>query len=154
MANSARKLPQGHPRTDTWLQVGWKLFQERPKMVPRGAEEGHKSDVKPQDKQEPPQDDDMTDMDPQPPAHAHFSPPPRGAIGTPKAIPKRTRTQEKIGPKTKKRKQAIQDDQRSVLGRSWSLSGCHVEAKHIKNWKTYYFVNCNFLDDAMVRRRF
>ena len=47
--NDRTRHRKWHPQTENWPQQSRKLPQEPPEMVPSGAEEGSKSDSKPQD---------------------------------------------------------------------------------------------------------
>jgi hypothetical protein len=124
-------------------------------VVPRGVEEGPKSDLQPQveRKNAPRRAHDR--LGPAKRAIRRLFPHPEGSIWAPQNDPKRSRKRSKIEAKIESRKKAIHDDQGPVLERSWSLWGRHVGARRPqKYWKTYYFVQNHFFEDKTVRKRF
>ena len=124
-----KTVPKRHPRTENWPPEGRKWHQERPKMVIRGAEDGPKSDPKPQDEKrtEPRRSQDR--LGPPKCRFAHYPCAPGRPFGTPKRL--------KIEAKIQDEKKAIQDDLGPVLERSWVDLGPILGSILSKNhWKT------------------
>jgi hypothetical protein len=122
-------------------------------VVPRGVEEGPKSDLQPQVERKNAPRRAQDRLGPAKRAIRRLFPHPEGSIWAFQNDPKRSRKRSKIEAKIESRKKAIHDDQGPVLERSWSLWGRHVGARRPqKYWKTYYFVQIRFFEDKTVRR--
>ena len=121
-------MPQNEPKR---AQDSPKQGQWRPKTAPRGAQEGQKSEPKPQDEKrtEPRRSQDR--LGPPTGRFAQFSGIPRGSIWEPKSAPKRNQKQSKIEAKNQDDKKTIQDDLGPVLERSWVVLGRHLGRENV-----------------------
>ena len=120
---SQKQTPKRHPRIENWSEEGPKSNQERPKMVPRKAEEGAKTIPNRKSNQEAHQDYPKSVLGPPQRPISTTARAPRGPIWAPQNDPKRSLKRSKIQAKIENRKKAIQEDQGPVLERSWSLWG-------------------------------
>ena len=123
-------------------------------MVPRGAEEGPKSDLQRQVERTNAPRRAQDRLGPAKGAIRRLFPHPQGTIWEPKTTPNSTPKRSKIEAEIDEAKTSIQDDLGPFLERSRFVWGRQVEAQITKKcWKTYYFVTNHFFEDNTVRRR-
>ena len=124
---SQKQTPKRHPGTENWPQEGRKWHQERPKMVLRGAEDGPKSDPKPQDEKrtEPRRSQDRLGP-PRGGGTPQFGVTPGAPFWRPKRHQNRSQNDEKSKRKIKRQKKLS----KTILDPSWVVLGAILGEKN------------------------